>query len=97
MSRKAGSASVADHYAALAKKGRKAQPKGPSLPPEAVHLWNHFVQLHAARTSGGMGPNPITYAELDAYCRLTAAGLDAWEVGAVRALDDAYLASLAEK
>lgn len=97
MGRSAGGASVSDHYAALEKKGRKVRPKGPTIPPEAVYLWNHFTLLHAARTGGGMGPNPITYADLDAYSRLTGAGLEAWEVGAIRALDDAYLAAAAEK
>jgi hypothetical protein len=44
-----------------------------------------------------MGPNPITYADLDAYSRVAGASLEAWEVGAIRLLDDAYLAALAEK
>jgi hypothetical protein len=97
MGKSAGGATVSDHYAALEKKGRKARPKGPVLPPDAVYLWNHFTLLHAARTGGGMGPNPITYAELDAYSRIAGAALVAWEVGAIRALDDAYLAAAAEK
>jgi hypothetical protein len=97
MGKSAGSATVSDHYAALEKKGRKVSPKGPTLPPEAVYLWNHFTLLHAARTGGGMGQNPITYAELDAYNRTTGAALVAWEIGAVRALDDAYLSASLEK
>lgn len=88
---------MSDHYAVLEKKGRKVRPKGPTLPPEAVYLWNHFTLLHAARTGNGMGPNPITYGELDAYSRMTGAAFDPWEVRAIRALDDAYLAASVEK
>lgn len=97
MGKSAGGATLSEHYAVLEKKGRKVRPKGPTLPSDAAYLWNHFVLLHSARTAGGFGPNPITYPEIDAYNRLTGAGLDGWEVSAIRALDDAYLAAAAEK
>lgn len=55
------------------------------------YLWRQFTSLHRARTSNGWGPNPITWSELDAYCRLTGVQLDPWEVEAIRALDEAFL------
>lgn len=97
MSRNVGGASVADHYAALSRKGRKKKPVGPTLPPGAVHLWNSFVQLSNARGGNGFGPNPISFAELDAYSRLTAQAFDPWEIEAIRALDDAYLTEAAKE
>lgn len=97
MTRSAGGASVADHYEAMARKGRRKKPKGPSLHPGVVHLWNAFAQLSAARTNNGFGPNPIPYSEIDAYSRLTAQSFDPWEVAAIRALDDAYISAAAEK
>lgn len=97
MTRSAGGATVADHYEALARKGRKKKPKGPKLPPGAVHLWNAFIQLSNARGGNGYGPNPIPYTEIDAFCRLTETALDPWEIEAIRALDDAYLTAANQK
>lgn len=97
MARSAGGAPLSDHYAALARKGRKKKPKGPTLPAGVVHLWNAFAQLSAARTGNGFGPNPIPYSEIDAYSRLTGQAFLPWEVDAIRALDDAYVTAAAEK
>lgn len=97
MNRQAGGAAVSDHYAALERSGRKAKPKGPTLHPSAVHVWNLFAQVSAARTGSGFGPNPLTYSEIDAFSRLTGWTLDPWEVDAIRALDDAYITAVSEK
>lgn len=39
-----------------------------------------------------MGANPITYAEIEAYCRMTFARPTVWEVKLIRRLDAAVLA-----
>jgi len=39
-----------------------------------------------------MGPSPVTYLEIDAYQRLTFAGLTAWQIALIRRLDNALLA-----
>jgi hypothetical protein len=68
----------------------------PDLPYALRYLWNHFALLHRARTSNGFGPNPIAWGELSAYCTLMQVTLVPWEVEAIRALDDEFLASIAE-
>ncbi|NAZ37146.1 hypothetical protein [Rubellimicrobium sp. CFH 75288] len=88
-----GGGSFADHQAAAARARGQPIPKGPEPPPEAVHIWNAFMALHLARSASDLGPNPLGWAEIDAWCRLTRTRLDPWEAEAIRALDDAYLAS----
>lgn len=39
-----------------------------------------------------MGANPITYAEIEAYCRMTFARPTVWEVKLLRRVDAAVLA-----
>lgn len=57
----------------------------------AKHVWEWFLELHAARSGSGFGPNPIGYADIDAWARLSRRRLAAWEVAAIRAMDQAYL------
>jgi hypothetical protein len=63
----------------------------PTLPVQAAHVWRWFCELDAARQSGGFGPSPITYRDIDAYRRLTREVMQAWEVRAIRAIDNAIL------
>lgn len=92
-----GGGSVGDHLAAMKRKGRGPKTiAAPDLPPGTVHIWNAFAQIHAARGGSEIGPNPISYLELDAYCRVTKTALGPWEIDVIRALDDAYLASAKE-
>jgi hypothetical protein len=65
------------------------------LPPEAFYLWEAWEELHATRSSG-MASNPITWTEIYAYQRCTGDRLIHWEARAVRAIDDAYMAAVAE-
>ncbi|MBP8062385.1 MAG: hypothetical protein KAY29_00805 [Brevundimonas sp.] len=44
-----------------------------------------------------MAANPISYQELDAFCRARLVELTAWEAGLLMRLDDAVLAIWAEK
>jgi hypothetical protein len=61
--------------------------------PEAMaHVWGWFCDLASGRTCG-MGPNPITWEGMAAWCTLTGNRPSPWEVRALRALDSAYLAS----
>jgi hypothetical protein len=65
-------------------------------PPEVDHLWRWFNDLHNTR-GGGFGPQAISYAEIDAWARLTGSSPTPWEVSVLRRLDVAYLNHLAEK
>jgi hypothetical protein len=66
------------------------------LPLQAEHIWRWFCELDASRQSGGFGPSPITYQDIDAYRRLTGEVMQAWEVRAIRAVDDAVLQEIAK-
>lgn len=69
----------------------------PEPPPAEVdHLWRWFLDLHEAR-GGGFGVQPIGYAEIDAWARLTGLLPTPWEVSALRRLDGVYLSHVAEK
>lgn len=44
-----------------------------------------------------MGPNPITWQEIDSYCRQTFAGLTVWEKRLIRRIDDIAIGKAVEK
>ena len=64
---------------------------GPPCPEAVEHIREWFLSLHAARTAGGFGPNPITYEALAAWATLTHTRPTAWEIETLRALDAAVL------
>lgn len=63
----------------------------------AEHVWEWFLELIARRSAGEFGGNPISFAEIDAFGRLTGARMRPWEINAICQMDDAYLVALAEK
>lgn len=64
----------------------------PSSVPEAGRLlWSIFADLSATRTYHMAGPNPISFAEIEAYCRLLRWPLEPHHVAIIRALDMAWL------
>lgn len=87
---------MADHYAAVARATGAEVAPAPVLPAALAYLWNHFASLHRCRGGNGFGPNPISWSEIKAYCDVTRTALCSWEVEAIRALDDEFLASIIE-
>jgi hypothetical protein len=81
---------VGEHLEAAKRQGASVE-EAPDMPSELVYLWNHFRDLHRARSANGFGPNPIAWAEIDAYNRLAALDLGAWEIDAIRLMDDLFL------
>lgn len=64
--------------------------------PEAGRLlWAAFADLDAARGYGESGPQAITFAEIDAWWRLTRTPLEPHHVAALRAMDAALVAHVA--
>lgn len=63
----------------------------PVVPEAGVLLWNLFMEISASRTYHAAGPNPISYAEIEAYARLHRWPLAPHHVASIRALDDAWL------
>ena len=69
---------------------------GPEAPPQAAHLLGWFNEISAGRTSSGFGWNPLTWADLAAWSRLTGTALRPWEVRMLKRLDHLFLKIQAE-
>lgn len=64
----------------------------PVAVPEGGRLaWRWFTDLNAARSYGMAGPNPISYAEIEAYARLHRWPLEPRHVDLITAMDRAWL------
>lgn len=60
-------------------------------PPGGAVLWRAFGDLSRARSCGAAGPNPISFPEIEAYCRLMRLPLEPHQVQAVRAMDALWI------
>lgn len=68
----------------------------PEVPDAGEHLWAWFWQLSEARPEGFSGPGPLTFGEIAAWAGLTGARPHPWEVETIKAMDRAFLASVAK-
>ncbi|MCO4316346.1 hypothetical protein M8997_004055 [Phyllobacterium sp. 21LDTY02-6] len=62
----------------------------PEPPDYTDYIWDWFVQLHNLR-SIGFSANPISFLELEAFCRITGALITPWELSVLRRIDQAVL------
>lgn len=70
----------------------------PVAVPEAGRLlWTAFIELDGARGYGDAGPHPVSFAEIEAWCRLKRYPLEPHHVDALRAMDSALIAHVAEE
>lgn len=60
-----------EHLESVAKRsaGARRELEGPPLPRELVPLWDAFLDLHRWRGVGGMGPAPLTLADIEVWER----------------------------
>ena len=65
----------------------------PACPPELLHVWRWFTELHATRQHGAFGAQSISYAEIDAWARLSGIQARPFEVAALLAVDNAFLSA----
>lgn len=63
----------------------------PRVPEAGRELWRAFVALSRTRTGSGVGPNPISYSEIEAWCRLFRMPLQPHHVEILVAMDQAWL------
>lgn len=73
-------------------------------PPELINpvefpmlyaeVWHSFLRLNSKRTSNGFGANPISYLEIDAFCRLTNTYFTSEEIQVLEMLDGLVLKQL---
>ena len=65
------------------------------LPDSLAQLWQVFLELNTFRTAG-MGANPISILEIDAWCRLNQVQLTPWELACIKAVDSAVMSEWAK-
>lgn len=70
--------------------------RNPKVPDAAAHLWGWFWQLSDARPEGFSSARPLSFSEIAAWAGLTGSAPRPWEVEALKAMDRAYLASVAK-
>lgn len=70
--------------------------EAPPLPIGAASVWAWFLELSAARRASGFGVSPIVWADLAAYFGLKGVRPRAWELSALRALDNAFIRAASE-
>lgn len=68
----------------------------PSLPESTAYIWLWFIDLASARQCG-MSVNPISYTEILSWSQLKRITPAEWEIEAIKAIDAAFLASIAEE
>ena len=68
----------------------------PEVPFAGEHPWAWFWEMAEARTSNGFCLLPLSWADIEAWARLTATPLSPYEVMTLRRMDAAYLSAHAE-
>lgn len=61
------------------------------VPEAGTALWRAFMSLSQGRAFGAYGPNPISFAEIAAWCALVRVPLAPHHVAIVRAMDAAWI------
>jgi len=61
------------------------------FPSLLMYIWSAYCSLNSARTAGFSGPNPITYTEIKAWKELTETPLKAWDIQAIKRLDQVFI------
>ena len=69
----------------------------PAVPDAGRDLWAIYIGIARSRTYHAAGPNPIAYAEIEAYCRLYRWPLEPHHVDVLVAMDRAWLDAAAER
>lgn len=68
----------------------------PPFPLALNYVWQAWVRLRRRTPVGFNGPNPITIEAIDAFIRRTGLRLDPRDIDLIEAIDDLYLAKMAE-
>lgn len=69
----------------------------PTLPPLGAHLWGWFLDLHATRSSGGMGgPSRLTRLEIRTWEEDEGRSLAIWQRRLILDIDAAWQAAVSK-
>ncbi len=66
----------------------------PPLPVQLAHVWHWFLELSLGRTGSGFGLNALTWADMDAWARLTQRRMTREDITCLKALDAEYLKAM---
>lgn len=79
-------------------KSTKRKPKDLENPHEfprlLSHVWSFFCELQSARTAGFSGANPLSYSEIESWCRLSGNSLTPYDVAVIKQLDNTYMKAI---
>jgi hypothetical protein len=64
---------------------------------EFAYLWRAFNRIRRRVGSNGFGANPISWPDIDAFCRHSRFHLAPWEIEIIEMLDDLYLTEQAAR
>lgn len=56
-----------------------------------LYLWSAFLRLSNRRGAGGFGVNPISFCEIEAFCRLSGQRFAPWEIRLIEELDQMFM------
>ena len=76
--------------------GRAETVEDPEIPDDGEHIWTWFWMLAARRQSGINGPQPISYADIMAWCQMTGELMLREELAIIIRMDDSYLSSISK-
>jgi hypothetical protein len=76
--------------------GNPGRKDGPEIPYAGLRVWGLFLRLHEQRGIG-MGPCPVSYADMVAFARITGEAIRPWEAEIIRALDREYLTTINDR
>jgi hypothetical protein len=68
-----------------------------ATPDLLFYLWVYFKQLNETRGNNGYSPNPLSFLEIEAWCRLMKISLSSFDVECLMALDQEFLISYANQ
>jgi hypothetical protein len=91
MPRKDGT-TLRKHVAVLARQGIDVSEYiVPPLPPPMLQIWRWFMELGQGRSSNGMGPNALSFMEINAWLQLRRIRIGQYELACLRDLDMIFL------
>lgn len=73
------------------KRGKRPAELDQDPPPEAaLDAWDHWHDLHAGRTYNGMAITPLSWLDIDAWCRIRGLTPTFTELELIRTIDRAF-------
>ncbi|MFC3704474.1 hypothetical protein ACFOOL_06875 [Devosia honganensis] len=62
-----------------------------------AYVWSAWRRIRRRKAPGFNGHNPIEWPDIDAFIRRTGTALDPFDIDLIEALDDLFLAKMAEQ